>query len=244
MKPTQRKLPKLASDQVHLWLADFQDWQLDIDDLRNLLSEAELQRLERYLIPIKQEQFTISRGLLRLLLASYLQEGPADIQLKTNEDGKPYLVGHPIHFNISHSGKYLLLGFTLLDQIGVDIQEIYPISNLDTLLKRYFHDQESTYLEALAPHHRIGSFFAIWTAKEAYLKASGVGFTKSSRSVGLLPSGDPTRSFHFAESPTSGKKPYWTIQGLDLPDSYRGAVAVSAPLEGILQRSLKPTDFQ
>lgn len=243
MNRAQIKNPELSSGQVHLWLADIRDWQGKHLILQSLLSDVELQRLARYKIPQKREQFTISRGILRLLLASYTGEDPANLQLKTNLAGKPFLPDSQVRFNLSHSGDHLLLGVTLFDHIGVDIQEIYPISNMDKIIKGYFSDQEYAFLKSQAPENHLNIFFVIWTAKEAYLKALGDGFTLSPRNVDILPGSDPAKSFIIGESSDAGKNTAWTIQTLNLPKRYQGALAVRGELVENLRIPLIPGDF-
>ena len=50
-----------------------------------------------------------------------------------------------------------------------------PISNIVSLAKRFFTEKEASYLESLSPQEKIETFFRFWTAKEAYLKATGEG---------------------------------------------------------------------
>lgn len=233
----------LSLNQVHLWLADLRDWLPNRDNFLDILSQDEIQRQERYKIAAKQDQFITSRGLLRQLLAGYLEGNPADIQLTTNQAGKPSLPDGSLQFNLSHSGDWLLYGIVRSGQIGVDIQEIYPISHLDTLKRNYFSNLENAYLDSLSPSKRLQEFFRVWTAKEAYLKGCGEGFTASPRSVDLLPRSDGSLSFTLGGTPPADKDIPWTIQGLDLPDNYLGAVAVQGSVQEILQIPLTPVGF-
>ncbi|MDR1549737.1 MAG: 4'-phosphopantetheinyl transferase superfamily protein, partial [Hungatella sp.] len=80
-----------------------------------------------------------------------------------------------VHFNLSHSGKYILLG---LDHhpIGVDIEKIEERNYLG-IAKLYFHIDEYNYLMNLAnPKEQKIAFFRLWVMKESYLKAGGYGF--------------------------------------------------------------------
>ena len=173
-------------------------------------------------------------------MAGYLQQKPARIQMTTNQAGKPFLVDLPFQFNLSHSGNLACFAITLKGQIGVDIQEIYPISSRDTLIKNYFSDSERIYLYSLSPAARQEGFFIIWTAKEAYLKATGEGFQTSPSSISLLPGSDKEFSLTLPGMPAVGEDTTWSIKSLTLPRGFRGALAVSGPTKTILENLLSP----
>ena len=230
----------LVSGQVHLWIADIQVWLPEKGALLRTLDEEEVQRLERYKVHTKQEQFLACRGITRMILAAYLQQDPADIQFTTNKAGKPFLVDQQVQFNLSHSGSYLLLGVTYFDRIGVDIQEVYPISSMDKVIKSNFSGQEVAYLDSHPPDLRQELFFSIWTANEAYLKALGEGFGISSRSIDLLPDPNLDISFLLVDPTVTGNNPPWTIQAINLPQGYQGALAVDGLVEEVLEIRLAP----
>lgn len=95
---------------------------------------------------------------------------PLEIIIKLNKYGKPYLLNFPeIDFNISHSGKYVILGVICGGKIGVDIEQIDNNIGLDicnTVFNSYEVNQVRTVLD----------FYVMWVKKEAYLKCLGEGF--------------------------------------------------------------------
>lgn len=109
-----------------------------------------------------------------------------EVTVATNEHGKPFLADHPEwHFSLSHSGDWAVCA---LDDapIGVDLERHRP---LDT--KRL----AERYLGVIDPLTR-GEFFSLWTKKESYLKAVGIGLS------GLHT--EPDNSWHFKEYPLEG----------------------------------------
>jgi 4'-phosphopantetheinyl transferase len=58
---------------------------------KNLLSDAESQRLAAFRVESAAKEFIVSRALLRSALAERLQCAPGDLQFLTNSDGKPQL---------------------------------------------------------------------------------------------------------------------------------------------------------
>ena len=109
-----------------------------------------------------------------------------DVTVKTDPRGKPFLADHPaLHFSLSHSGEYAVCA---LDDapIGVDIEQLREIDTA-RLAKRTFGITESLTLDA---------FFALWTRKESYLKAVGIGLK------GLHT--EPDDTWHFKMYPLNG----------------------------------------
>lgn len=238
----QLPFPKPLPGQVHIWLADLRQWLSEKGSLLKLLSWDELRRLERYKLPAKQDQFLCARGLLRIILAAYLQKAPGEVHLSANPTGKPFLADQSIRFNLSHSGDYVLVGVSLFDRIGVDIEQVHPISNLDFMIRSTYSAEEEAYLDSNDPVTRLERFYAIWTAKEAYLKALGKGFTQSPKKIELLPKPGPEKTFRLSNPSHSCVYCEWTVLALDLPSRYRGAAAVDGQLEDILQIPLTPDD--
>ena len=93
--------------------------------------------------------------------------------------GKPYLLGRPdFHFNLSHSGMWAVCAVAEVE-IGVDIQQHRGISGK---LIRRFTPGEQQLLEDAFGEDRLQLFFELWVQKEAYLKCTGEGLTRSLRS--------------------------------------------------------------
>lgn len=91
-----------------------------------------------------------------------------------NEHGKPYIVGKPIHYNISHSGQ-IVVQVTAQSEVGVDVQEKRPV-RMDAIARRFFSKEEwQAYAEANGEEERESLFFYIWCRKEAYGKYLGTG---------------------------------------------------------------------
>ena len=102
-----------------------------------------------------------------------------------NEHGKPYIVGQPIHYNISHSGQYVVL-VTAETDVGVDIQEKRS-SRMESLAKRFFSEEEWQVLsQCQTEEEKKKLFYHIWCRKEAYGKYLGVGLSNHLLSVNVL----------------------------------------------------------
>jgi len=228
--------PNLAPGILQIWKADLEAWTTRAELLAGLLSEVELERLERYKIPAKRTEFTLSRGLLRLVLGSYLGQDPASLDIQVSQQGKPYLPNQELNFNLSHSGRLLLCACGRHQCIGIDIQQIYAISSLETIAKRFFSSVESEYLADMESQQEI--FFEIWTAKEAYLKAVGAGFQGSPTDVSLLP--DLNQAGKFRVSTPPGGRGNWSVYKLDVGKGFKAALAANQEITEIQILPLLP----
>ncbi|HUQ81183.1 MAG TPA: 4'-phosphopantetheinyl transferase superfamily protein [Gemmatimonadaceae bacterium] len=80
-----------------------------------------------------------------------------------------------IDFNLSHSGSCALVGVARGRQVGVDVEQLRALHDLDGIADRVCSAAERAALSALAGPERDGAFFALWTRKEALAKATGEG---------------------------------------------------------------------
>ena len=100
--------------------------------------------------------------------------------IEYNEYGKPYLKGENIHFNLSHSGDYVLLAIDEFE-VGVDIEKISTIKQ--KVADKYFTLQENSWLK---DNNENENFYYLWTGKESVIKAKGQGL-KNTKTFCLLP---------------------------------------------------------
>lgn len=149
--------------------------------LGELLAPGERARAARFLLPGLAAHFTVAHARLRQLLSPLLGIAPAGIEFATGAHGKPRLAGAAagadIHFNLSHSGSFGLVGWARHHEIGVDIEAWRPMRDEAALVRRFFSAAEIAAYEALPPAQRSEGFFNCWTRKEAYVKAVGRGLT-------------------------------------------------------------------
>lgn len=102
-----------------------------------------------------------------------------DITIAYGSHGKPYVENEPqIHFNLSHSGDYVLAAFAPVE-VGCDIQQIGQAVRNDRIAARFFTEDEQT---AIA---RGIDFYRIWARKESYIKCLGDGMARDLRSFSV-----------------------------------------------------------
>jgi 4'-phosphopantetheinyl transferase len=111
--------------------------------------------------------------------------------------------------------------------VGVDVERVRPLPDLDEIAARTFSPEERRRLSRLDPAERLAGFFNCWTRKEAYLKALGIGLAGSPTgfTVSLAP-GAPARLDHVADDPHAPQ--CWTLDTLDIDPEHVAALAVEA----------------
>ena len=155
----------------------------DFDDLCGieLLWPDRQDKVARYLMPADR-----ARCLVGGLLMSRILSISDASQLKFNSYGKPSLSN--CFFNLSHSGMYVIMAVSDAE-IGVDIEQILPYS--DDVAKKCFVLEEYRWLKQQGD---LASFYALWTAKESIMKASGLGLQMAPESFDVLPVADGPRT--------------------------------------------------
>lgn len=171
-----------ASAEIALWFAPFSAARYDaarLAEFETLLDAGERARWQRFRFPEDRLRFLVGRAFLRTVLAQTLgRSDPASLAFATATHGKPELAGMDagrLHFNLSHTGAMLVLATSRQHALGVDVEALTRQVDLMPLAQRYFAQREVEELEQLQGHAQRERFFRLWTLKEAWLKACGLG---------------------------------------------------------------------
>ena len=115
------------------------------------------------------------RGALRKVLARYLDEDPAEIELREGPHGKPALAdpSSPLRFNLSHSGDLALVAVTQGREVGIDVERIRPRRHLPRLADRALDPAAAATVRAAPPATQPVVFHEAWTHREAVAKCLG-----------------------------------------------------------------------
>jgi 4'-phosphopantetheinyl transferase len=223
--------PPLAENEVHVWTGP-----LDVPDavragLAATLSAAEAQRAEQFKFDRHRNRFIAGRGWLRTTLARYLQVEAAGLEFVYSPHGKPALAARSnpahLHFNLAHSDDLALLAITRTGPVGIDVEHVRLIKDLEDLVSRFFSRREDELFQALAPNKKPAAFFNLWTRKEALLKATGqgIGSALADVEVSFLP-GEPARLLGIAGD--TGKAVEWSLHDLSSANRLAAALAIQA----------------
>ncbi|MDD3363716.1 MAG: 4'-phosphopantetheinyl transferase superfamily protein [Syntrophomonas sp.] len=182
---------------------------IDIDCLYSRLTLERQIQIRKF---VRKED--VYRSLLAdLMLMQIIRENlpipHQKISFEANAYGKPFLVGINLHFNISHSGAWVV-GIIDNAPVGIDIEVISPM-DLD-VGRILFSPVEYSDLMAKIEADRLAYFFELWTLKESYIKMLGKGLSKPLDSFAIRIDGNGIIRFE-AENEPEGL--YFKQYGID-----------------------------
>ena len=166
------KIP--PAGEIEIWSAalDRDSW---VEICRPLLSDNEREHAERFRFEYLRRRYTIAHGFLRDLLGRYLGTPPEEIAFESGEHGKPFVPGTDLQFNLSHSENLAACAVTSGRSVGVDVEFVRTVPELDAIAARFFTVGERERI--VRAEDRLRAFFECWTRKEAYIKGVGGGLS-------------------------------------------------------------------
>jgi 4'-phosphopantetheinyl transferase len=219
----------LSGDEVHVWCASLNQFYTCVEQMTQILSVDELKRAERFHFPRHRNQYIAAHGLLRKLLADYTSIESDRITIEYGRNGKPFLSEkfskEKIRFNLSHSNGCALFAFACEREIGVDIEHIREFADMDKVAEQVFSIKEIAVLRSFPESEKNEVFFKFWTRKEAYLKATGEGFSSALDTIDIS-SYPPNTSVFVYTGKNSKDKSHWTVQDLRPISGFAAAFAV------------------
>lgn len=152
-------------------------------DYQDILPDYEIERAKKLKVLNLQKTWLTCRATLRLMLACYLDKKPKEIELKDGKFGKLYVSNQHFDFNISHTDHAFLIGINHLGRIGVDIETLIGNEDIPELIKYAFSENEAEYCYSGNLAER---FLSVWTLKESFLKAIGIGLVNQLTSFSVI----------------------------------------------------------
>ncbi|MEP6958261.1 MAG: 4'-phosphopantetheinyl transferase superfamily protein [Nitrospirota bacterium] len=176
---------------IHVWGFSLDGSLSFVEHCRSWLSEDERGRATRFIRHQDHVRFVFAHGGLRAVLSRYLGIGPDEIEIYRREAGKPSLTRElgdqpAITFNMSHAHGRALIAVSKGQDVGVDLERIRSEVEVAKLSERYFTPSEHATIIQLTQEQRAARFFRYWVAKEAVLKAQGIGLRALSQCEILL----------------------------------------------------------
>lgn len=165
----------LRPNVMSVLIAEINSFIQHISTFEHYLSENELLRANGYHRQTDRDCFVLRRGLLRSLLAQYLNQKPERIQLERDANGKPYCpnASGRINFSMSQSYGTAVYVFSNEYSVGIDLEKVDSAIDCEPLAEHYFTPQEAALIRRTHGKAKTEAFFKCWTYKEAYIKLLG-----------------------------------------------------------------------
>lgn len=175
------EVPKISYDQTTLVV--YGDHKpADLQVMFSVLTPDEIAYANRIRASNQRKTWISCHVTLRIMLANLLGLNPATVEIRKNKFGRPFLANSTLFFNLSHTDSSYLLGFSSIGKIGVDIEKLSGEEDIDELIEYSFSQEEADFCKNGQLHNH---FLDIWTLKEAFLKATGVGLVNELKSVNV-----------------------------------------------------------
>jgi len=221
--------PRLADDEAHIWTAGLEWGAAELGEFLAALSPDEQARARRFRFERDSQHYIAGRGILRRILAAYLDQQPSELQFTYSPSGKPSLAAgsdpNGLCFNLAHSHTLAVYALTRNREIGVDVERLRADFPCEQIAERFFSPQEVSKLRGMPDPVKHEAFFNCWTRKEAYIKAKGEGLSidLDRFEVSLAPE-EQAALLNVVDDPQESAR--WTIEKLSPGPGYVGAVAV------------------
>jgi 4'-phosphopantetheinyl transferase len=216
-------------DAIHVWAFSLEGEPELVRQCRACLGPDEQHRADRFVFDRDRRRYIIAHGVLRHLLSRYCDVPPESLVFETSGAGKPALhkpalppQAATLHFNLTHSEDRALVGVSQGRELGVDLERLRTNIEALAISQHYFFGSERDAIAASATPDN--TFFRYWVAKEAVLKAQGIGL------------GFPLDRFHVAFTPEADTAKIdtldpvalsadWTVRMLPCESGWFAAVA-------------------
>lgn len=163
----------IRENEIHIWCICWPEMTDFWVNHEYILSGQESEQVGRFRFSEDRMRYIAGKVVVRLLLKRYLDVETIDFFV--SERGKPYhkkIAGkQTVDFNISHSGEFILAGFAVGMDIGVDVQEMAGCPDYWEIAGNFYTEEEAE--DVIKEGSAL--FFQYWAAKEAYVKALGIG---------------------------------------------------------------------
>lgn len=206
-----------------------------------LLSPEELQKANTFRLEVLRREYIGAHAALRFTLGNCLGISPAAVRFVEASTGgeaglriKPSLMASipsargsgDLRFSLSHTHGVSLIALAESREVGVDIERQRPMDDLESMAANVMSAEELRVWATLRPEDRRQAFFNLWTRKESYLKAIGLGLFHRLESVTVPLSASllaPSRGdFAIVEDGTRPDK--WGLADLPAPEGYSASI--------------------
>jgi phosphopantetheinyl transferase len=160
-------------------------------------------------------------------------------------EGKPRLAaqsalaadGAVVSFNASHSHGVILLALARGLEVGVDVEYVQPRSLIE-IADRFFHPEEAAWVRSLPEAGQRQGFFAVWSAKEAFIKCTGKGLAQGLSSFKYRCGDRGPEALAWVEGDDAARYAFFPLEG---PEGFRSALVAGGSVLRVEEHALPST---
>jgi 4'-phosphopantetheinyl transferase len=209
MKPADGKNPT-GSSALQLWLAypdDLAEPAIE-EACAAILNDAERARAARFRFDRHRREYLATHALARVALSHAHALTPESWSFSVNKYGKPSPIPEcGLRFNQSNSAELAVCLVARPDahsgaaavEVGVDVESLARAEEIVPLAARVFSAAERAQLDALPVADCPDRALSLWTLKEAYIKARGMGLSLPLDGISFLFDGPEVIRFEVAQ---------------------------------------------
>jgi 4'-phosphopantetheinyl transferase len=168
-----------TDNKIEIWYGFFNDFTDKVELFRTLLSVQEHERLNKFVFESDKLMYTVSHGVLRIILGKKINQPPENIAFHQNSFEKPIIETPECHFNLSHTRNFFCIAYSNKCTVGIDTEHFKRSIDWQSIAKLYFSENEINEIYKAELNNQLKTFIAIWTRKEAILKALGCGMVNN-----------------------------------------------------------------
>jgi len=171
---------ELDEEPLYLWFAYPEDLLTEAakEACLSLLSEEERASSRKFKFEPHRREYLTTRALVRTALSQYHPLAPEAWRFKMNSYGKPATDPNcGLMFNLSNSPGLVVCLIAKGVDVGVDAEPYERAEKIAEVSLEVFSPAEVAQLEALSGRERVDRALSLWTLKEAYAKARGMGLS-------------------------------------------------------------------
>jgi 4'-phosphopantetheinyl transferase len=217
----------LENGEVHVWNATLTE-DGEGGEWAKILQPEERARAAAFAFDPDRRLYVHSHGVLRRILSRYTGREPGELVFEGSGGGKPRLKRRPdggdLHFSLSHSGLSCLIAVRLRSPVGVDVERLRPLPDARRIARRWFTPAENDALARLSGAALERAFFALWTHREAVIKALGENLETGFSALTCALDSDASARLVSWRGDEAVTRP-WRVRRLEPADGYLGAVA-------------------
>ena len=171
-------------NDLEVYFSETKDLLPIYGNLKKYISVHEQSRAEKYHFEEDRQTYICCHAFLRLILSTRLQVQPSDICFIKGKKNKPRLKGNPVYFNISHTRNAFAIAVSKTSYVGIDVENVNRKLEFKSMANNIFNSKERSYISESCEDARK-RFFLLWTRKEAFLKAIGLGIITNLKQIAV-----------------------------------------------------------